>query len=519
MIEKNFHNGGLELSEAIGKLYMEGQEDYTMEPVVLYRNGSPEGLVKPGDTVVSALRRGEREIEITELFTDPNVGPERYIPEDISYSILTLYNSKFESMPVAFPPIKVESTLAETLSKAGKTQLHAAESEKFAHVTFFFNGGACNPFEGEEDIMVPSPKDVKPETVPLLSLDKVNSKVMSRLGEKDFTVVNFANGDVIGHTACDQAKLEAAKHVSRELEKLVAEAKRKGLFILITADHGNIECMRTEKGTPHVAHTANKVAFLAIDSEKDEVIKPEDGSLGDVAPTILHLMNVEKPELMTGRDLLPDVESKSDRKVLLIILDGWGIGDGGKWDAIANADTPFWDKLIEYPHGILDASGEFVGLASGKPGNSEAGHMNLGAGRTVLQDDVRIDRAVSDGSYASNPVLRAAVERAKENGKPLHVLALLSEKSSHGCISYATEICRMAEGVENVYLHLVLDGRSTPPGSAPEMIMKLSKELHEIGRGEITSVVGRGIILDRDKNYPLVMKGYESLVHGIGIHA
>ena len=166
----------------------------------------------------------------------------------------------------------------------------------------------------------------------------------------------------------------------------------------------------------------------------------------------------------------------------------------------------------------LHASGEYVGLGTGKAGNSEAGHSNLGAGRCVMQDDVRLDAAVKDGSFARNPVFLEAIEHAKWNHASLHLLAYLTHKSSHGCIDYPLAICEMAkeQGLEEVYFHIIFDGRSTDPGSAPALLAELDSRLDQIGLGRIVDGVGRGVVLDRDKNYDKVKRAYDALTDGLG---
>ncbi len=219
---------------------------------------------------------------------------------------------------------------------------------------------------------------------------------------------------------------------------------------------------------------------------------------------------------MTGTSLI-ETPGFTNKKMMLIILDGWGFGTADDKDAIFSADTPAWDGLLaKYPNSRLRASGEDVGLQAGKPGNSEAGHSNLGAGRVVAQDDVRMDRAIQDGSFKTNPVFLQAIANARENHKPLHLLAYLTEKSSHGCIDYPLMLVEMAEGVEEINLHIIFDGRSTEPGSAPAMLRQLEERLAKLGRGRIVDGVGRGIALDRDGNYAKIQKAYECMTLGKG---
>ena len=509
-------HGGEALAKAVEKAYTEGQTDYSLEPMCLEdESGSPVGKIKNGDHVVFCCRRGEREIELTEAFVDrefPHFERE-YMP-DLEFVIMTMYHDKFKDLPIAFAPEKVQKPLAQVLSEAGKTQFHCAESEKYAHVTFFFNGGYNEPFPGETDLRVPSPKGIPFDQKPELSLPTVAEKVKGAVDTGyDFIVTNFANGDVIGHTANKDAKIAAAGIISRYVDEVAHYAKDKGYLVAVTADHGNIEVLYTKEGKPHVAHTTNLVPFIVLDPQGREV-KLHDGRLGDVAPTVLSVLGLAQPKEMTGKSLIDTLVT--NQKMMLIILDGWGFGAKDEGDAIWLADTPGWDALLEkYPYCRLRASGEDVGLQSGKPGNSEAGHNNLGAGRIVAQDDVRMEQAIQDGSFRTNPKFLHAIEGAKRSGA-LHLISYLTKKSSHGCIDYPLMLTEMAEGVPEVYLHIIFDGRSTEPGSAPALLRELDGQLEKIGRGVIVDGVGRGIALDRDQNYAKIRKAYGSMVLGTG---
>lgn len=513
-------HGGLELAEAVKRAYEQGQTDYYLKPMVrLDGDGKPVGKVKPGDTVIFCCRRGEREIELTDMFVDPEFDKieRRYLP-GVKFSILTMYHDKFKHLPVAFAPESVENTLASVLAAAGKTQLHCAESEKYAHVTFFFNGGHNEPFPGETDIRIPSPKGVPFDQAPALSLPEVTKTVIEKMGGYDFTVVNFANGDVVGHTASSEAKLKAASCVSEHLQLLTEAAQKEDAVVIITADHGNIETLLTPKGKPHVAHTKNLVPVLVIDGQKGAV-KPQDGALCDIAPTVLHAMGVAQPAAMGGKTLVPGYDFGGARRVLLVILDGWGRGSKDDNDALHIAQMPYWHELLRtQPFAQLQASGEAVGLCAGKAGNSEAGHMNLGAGRVVPQDDLRLERAMADGTFAANPVFVSLAEDAVKEGKPLHLIAYLTHASSHGSIDYPLSILGMAKekGLKEAYVHVIFDGRSTEPGSAPELLAELEENLAKIGLGEVVDGFGRGLALDRDGNYDKVKLVYDAMVEGAG---
>lgn len=514
--------GGRALAGVVRGLYAEGQTDYSLEPIVLINEtGNPIGRIKDHDGVIFCCRRGEREIQLTEAFVEPQTGNfPRQKMDHLTFVILTLYHEKFKDLPVAFAPTRIQDTLGKVVSRAGLKQLRVSESEKFAHVTFFFNGGNNQPFTGEEDVRIPSPRGVPFDQVPGLSLDEVVKAVI--LGIKrgfDLIVTNFANGDVIGHTQNRDAKIRCAEIVDAQLGQVVQQALLSNYVVLVTADHGNLEEMTNSDGTPNVSHTANPVPFIWIDGKAGKKVSLLPGKLADIAPTILNILGCPKPEAMDGIGLVPNLKESQKRKVLLIILDGWGIGREDDSDPIFLAKTPVWDDLIRrYPCTTLQAAGDAVGLKLGKAGNSEAGHINMGAGRIVLQDDIRLDKAMQDGSFHTNEVFLQTMEKVKTSHSNLHLIALLTEKSSHGSIDYPLVLLKMAKihGLENVYVHVIFDGRSTEPGSAPALLEMLEDRIAEIGVGRIVSGVGRGIALDRDGDYAKTKKAYDLLVRGLG---
>lgn len=510
------------MGRAVKELFAEGQTDYYLDPIVLTsEHGEPVGRVKDGDAVIFCCRRGEREIQLTEAFTDPKL--DRFPRADFSnlpFVILTLYHDKLKDLPVAFAPARVQETLGELVSRGGLSQARVAESEKFAHVTFFLNGGNGEPYPAEEDIRVPSLKGVPFDEHPELSLAEVSQQVVGQVQRgTDLIITNFANGDVIGHTSNHNAKIKCAEYVDQHLKEVVEAAQAAGYVILITADHGNIEESLTPEGNPHVSHTTNPIPLFIIDPLSKTSIQPTDGVLADIAPTVLQILGIDRSPLMTGKSLAPDQAFGVQRKVLLVILDGWGLSPRPEQDPITLGHTPFWDTLMtQYPHGLLTASGEAVGLKAEKAGNSEAGHINIGAGRIILQDDVRLDQAMKDGSFYTNEVITREIRGVKERGTALHLIGLLTEKSSHGTIEYPLAVLKMARvaGLDQVYLHMIFDGRSTEPGSAPALLEKLGVLMNEIGGGQIATGIGRGIALDRDGNYNKTQRAYDALVYGKG---
>jgi 2,3-bisphosphoglycerate-independent phosphoglycerate mutase len=515
-------HGGNELARAVQKLYLEGQTDYSMEPIILAdQQGEPIGRIHDRDAVIFCLRRGEREVQLTEAFVEPELHGIRHRNfKHLPFVILTLYHEKFKDLPVAFAPNKISDTLSEIISQQHLRQYHLAESEKFSHVTFFLNGGNNQPFPGETDIRIPSQKGNPVEQNPELSLTEVTAQLELALGKDyDFLVVNFANGDVIGHTQSREAKIRCAEEVDLHLGRIIKVAQAAEILVMITADHGNLEELYTPDGKPHVSHTANPVPFMVITPNSEMSYHLHPGGLADIAPTILSTMGLTQPSSMTGTCLLEAATAQIAQRVLLIILDGWGIGKNDDSNPIHLAHTPNWDRLFaQYPYTYLQASGEAVGLKAGKAGNSEAGHMNIGAGRIVLQDDVRLDLAMQNGIFYKNEIFLNTIEDVKNNRSCLHLISLLSEKSSHGSIDYPLAILRMAKenNLDQVYLHLIFDGRSTQPGSAPKLLSELEQNIADIGIGKIVTGIGRGIALDRDGNYSKTQAAYDALVYGSG---
>ena len=520
-----------DLIRKINELYEQGLTDYVMEPLIVVDcRGKPVGLIQDGDGVVFCCRRGEREIQLTRSFVDPAFQefPRADLP-NLRFATLTLYHEMFLRMPVAvaFPPAsELKQTIGEIVSQNGLRQLRIAESEKFSHVTFFLNGNSNRVFSGEDHIRIPSPKDIPFDQVPELSGEQVSEELIRNIdrGVYSFIVVNFPNGDIIGHYENHTAKIKCAEAVDRQLEKVLDAAGSAGYVAVITADHGILETAFRDDGMPNLGHTCNPAPFLIVDPARRtraEVRLREGGTLADIAPTVLQIMGLPKPAEMTGEGLLQNPSALNPkRKVLLIILDGWGMGKADETNHIFAARTPVWDRLTaQCPFTQLKAAGKSVGLLDWKPGNSEAGHQVIGAGRTVIQDDARIDLAIETGSFFENPVFLDMLSTLRRRNRSLHLISLLSERSSHGSIAYPLALLRMAKGkkLNTVFVHTILDGRSTKVRSAPGFIKKMAEEMKTLGIGEIASGIGRGFALDRDGDYRKTRRAYEALVYGVGI--
>jgi len=500
----------------IDSLYEDGTFAYWIPPLVLVDKNGPIGRIKPNDAVVFCCRRGEREVQLTRAFVDsPFTGFTRARLDPLTFVPLTLYHPDFRSLPVAFYPQEIDHTLAEVVSAAGLSQLHLAEQEKYAHVTYFFNGGRTDPFPGEIDLSVPSFLDDPLKAPPILT-----GKLRSALSEEryPFVVINIASGDLIGHYPNLEAKIKCAEAVDRALGEVLSIAKKMGYWTAITADHGLLEDHGPADGPVNTSHTTHPVPFLLVCPTGEPSSLAHEGRLADVAPTILSLLRVEAPQEMTGKSLVEGEISGTER-VMLVILDGWGLGEEGHINPIKQARTPVWNELTRQPMARLSASGEDVGLLPGQKGNSESGHMNMGAGRVIVQDDVRIAQAIESGDFTHNAAFRHAIDDVKSRDSSLHLIGILSRSSSHGSVEYPLQLVKMAreEGLRRVYLHLITDGRSTQPGRSSRLLREVGEKIAHVGVGMIVTVAGRGYALDRGGDYEGKTKlVYEALVAGKG---
>ena len=219
---------------------------------------------------------------------------------------MTPYDASFKGVHILFDKENVNNTLGEYLSSLGKKQLHIAETEKYAHVTFFFNGGREAPFEGEDRILVPSPKVATYDLKPEMSAFEVKDKLVEAIDTEkyDFIVVNYANGDMVGHTGVYEAIEKAVKAIDACVEGTVEAAKKHGYEVIIIADHGNADHALNDDGTPNTAHSLNPVPCVYVTENKNAKIK--NGILADVAPTLLHIMGLPQPAEMTGKQLIED---------------------------------------------------------------------------------------------------------------------------------------------------------------------------------------------------------------------
>ncbi len=284
---------------AVRESYAAGKTDEFIVPVVCDRGG----LVKPGDTIFFINFRPDRARELTRAFAEPGFdGFKRdYFP--VSFVCATEYDADIKNVTVAFPPEVVKNTIGEYISSLGMTQMHIAETEKYAHVTFFLNGGREEPFPGEKRILIPSPREYPTyDLVPEMSARQVTRAACDSIaaGVFDLIVVNLANCDMVGHTGNIPAVVEAVEVVDECVGSIARATENAGGICIVTADHGNADEMLDENGNPHTAHTTNPVPFIISGAD----VSLHNGRLADIAPTILDLLGLAKPEEMTGASLI-----------------------------------------------------------------------------------------------------------------------------------------------------------------------------------------------------------------------
>ena len=283
---------------AVKDSYDRGITDEFVEPVVC----DQDGTISDNDSVIFFNYRPDRAREITRSLVDPDFDgfTHQYFP--LTFVCNTEYDASMPNVEVAFPRVTVKNGLGEYLSSMGMTQLRIAETEKYAHVTFFFNGGSETVFPGEDRVLVPSPKVATYDLQPEMSAYEVCAKCVERIesGAYDVIILNFANCDMVGHTGVFDAAVKAVETVDECVGKVVDATLKMGVIAMVTADHGNAEQMRQEDGSPMTAHTTNLVPFILCGAGTE--LRP--GKLADIAPTILDVMGLEKPAEMTGKTLI-----------------------------------------------------------------------------------------------------------------------------------------------------------------------------------------------------------------------
>jgi 2,3-bisphosphoglycerate-independent phosphoglycerate mutase len=515
--------------EAVREAYRRGEEEEGMNPLVrVNAAGDPVGSIRGGDYVIFYDIRGEREIELTETLTNAE-----FSQFPLKSGVIANFATMIEYSPglkarVAFPPQgAIEDTLSEVVSRAGLRQAKVVETEKAVHLGFFLNGKHEDPFPHEERVFIESAKVERYDENPEMRAKDVAAAVIERISDSEIPLIiaNFANTDVVGHTLNEEAIFEAIRTVDGFAGRVVEAARRNEICVLLTADHGTVEKRLYPDGKIDTGHTDSPVPLIFMDFRPGaprDVVLPPGGSLTDVAPTALRILGLPKPVAMTGRDLIPAgyPSLSPNPRVLLLIVDGWGYQSETHGNLIAQAATPNMDRLwADFPHSVLDAAGEAVGLPSGTVGNSESGHLHIGAGRVIPADRVRIAQAIESGVFFQNEAFLWAIRSARQEGRPLHLLGIVSFFSSHGSLQYLYALLELAkrESLSEVYIHGLLGRRGERPESGAWYVDEIAQKTREIGVGKIATIMGRHWALDREENWDRIEKAYRALVEGTGV--
>ena len=508
---------------ALKEAYRRGEDEEVLEPLVLTGPDGPFGRMNSGDEIIFYNLRGEREVQLSQALTDPDFGHFAR-PRDLDLTLTTMVEYHPDlNVTVAFPPGTVTDTLGEVISRAGLGQVRITETEKAPHLTFFLGGKRHDPYPGEERILIPSLKVESFADAPRMSGSRVAEaaiEVLSSPGPR-FVVVNLCNVDVVGHTEDEAAVIRAVEAVDEESRRVVEAALKGGWTVVVAADHGSAERWRYPDGRPDTGHTDNPVPFILTGPGlgKGAVNLRSGGSLVDVAPTILALLGLETPPVYTGRNLIEGLGTAAGRRVLYLLLDGWGLGDDSPGNLINKADTPFMDQLTaESAWTSLSASGEAVGMPPGTVGNSEVGHLHTGAGRVILSDRVRINRSIEEGTFSRNTAFRSAMTRAKDKGSALHLMGMVSSYSSHGSLDHLYALVEMAAGLcsDGFFVHGMLSRRGERPESGARYVGQVESRLADSGPGRLASIIGRYWSLDREHNWDRIEKAYRLYVFGEG---
>ncbi len=303
LVVNGIGEGSQNILESIQSSYDNDVTDEFIKPIIIQENGSPVATIKDNDVVIFFNFRTDRGRELTEMLSQKDMHEYNTHKMPLYYVTMTNYDDTFTGINVIYDKENITETLGEVLASGGKTQIRIAETEKYPHVTFFFSGGREEPFEGETRILRNSPKVATYDLKPEMSAYELRDALVPELqkGEVDFVCLNFANGDMVGHTGVMEAAIKACEAVDTCVKDVVSAALENGYATLLIADHGNCETMINPDGTPHTAHTTNPVPFILINKDQIEV---KDGVLGDIAPTILDLMGVDQPKSMTQKSLL-----------------------------------------------------------------------------------------------------------------------------------------------------------------------------------------------------------------------
>ena len=514
-------------------------DDYFMKPIIAEAGTN----IKEGDSLIEFNFRADRAEPMFRLLTgDPEFKHFSLKKLDLVIAPFSVYNDKYFKK-YGFEGVVKESsvtnTLGEVLAQNGKTQVRIAESEKFKHVTWFFDGLRDIKFEGMDTVQIPSNKIDKHWKKPEMKAQEIAGEAVKWIKgiegreKKDFIVLNFANLDILGHFDNFDAAVEGVLVVDKAIGIIRDAIRQEGGVLIVTADHGSGENMAKlddagnpildaqGKPKPNKAHAFdNKVPFI-IEGLSGELRLKDTGSLKNVAPTILEIMGISKPNEMTEDSLFEGYAGKpAEGPVVLLIRDGWGINkfnnpEALKFDAIYQASQQAKARGIKFndaelrdtsTHTELWAHGEYVGHPYYQMGDSENGHSNLGAGRNVESTLSVLERMLKAGEFSRSKIVRQAIDNAKK-GHSLHLLGMVSEGGVHSHIEHLFKllevIAKEKEGINKIVLHPVFDGRDveTSEKAGWESLEQVFQKVNELGLQDIFHIgvmAGRYYPMDRD---------------------
>eukprot|EP00048_Salpingoeca_helianthica_P002236 m.55689 g.55689 ORF g.55689 m.55689 type:complete len:600 (+) comp11982_c2_seq1:46-1845(+) len=548
--------------EAVAPFHAKAIDDQFMPPIVrVDAAGKPIGTVKEGDSLVYWDFRTDRAKPLTSAFIDiPFAGQvgglsdKATVRPKINMCTMTHYDDSYCScscLSEAFnPAAPLSETYAEVVGAAGVKQLIVAESEKWRAVTWFKDGRRNLGYQRESDEhdIITEKHPHLPVTVKIVRSRKVAAHIQApQMRAKEIAdlllegvesgvtdmFANFANSDMVGHamTQIDlfDGVVEAVLELDRQLERLVPAALAKGYTVLITADHGNAEEMLTKKGQANPAHTTNKVPLILLGLTEEEkaggVI--DDVTISNVGPTTLALRGLPKPAAWDCESVLKGtVAGRVDRKIMRLVLDGYGLREAESGNAMAAAakkkGAPLhMDRWMAGQDGAVsmaaEASGEHCGYPAGEAGTTEFGHVLFDAGRHVRSDLLLIDYAITSKKFFENPALIAALKAPKEH-RGLHAMGILSDGKVHASLEHVEALLQLCQqhGLKGAELsiHVITDGRDVPGDSSPKYLQWLEEKIKQYGVGQVNSIWGRGWGKDRDNRWMRIEAAYRSLVEG-----
>lgn len=435
-----------DILSAVQASYDNGVTDEFLKPIVCeHSSGVPVATLKKGDLAFCFNFRTDRPRQITIALTQKDIPEFEMKKLDLFYVTMTNYNEDFEGINIVFPEADINNTLGEVLSNNGKTQLRAAETEKYPHVTFFFSGGEEKEFEEESRILVPSPKVATYDLQPAMSAPELSEKVSSFIisDEPDCVILNFANPDMVGHTGDFEAVKKAVEVTDACLKKVVDAAMQKDYAVVVIADHGNADYMFWSDGRPHTAHTTNKVPILLIDKKKNWQI--DNGKLADIAPSILHLLNIKKPAEMTGKVLFSEAENNNEMDLLpllkIALQEDIGDGDHSSLSCIP-ADAEGRARCLIKDDGVL-AGVELARVIF-----------------ELVDPDIEMEIMITDGAIVQKGDIAFFVSGKRQSLLRAERLVLNFMQRMSGIATKTSEFADLVKGTKA----RVLDTRKTTPG-------------------------------------------------------